>query len=391
MASFGDIPVYAALNDRLRTTSICLSVSYGARFDPPGGGGLAHMIEHVVMSTPCDGPPLSERVERLGGHANAETGLECMLFYAQVDAADADDISEALVRAVTAPEITQEILQSERQAVLQELAAARADPSDVVQDLFLARLFAGHPLGRPVAGTADEINALDLSTVSSGHAGSFLSSPMAIMVVGPRLPAVLAAAPPVTRVPGGRVPQALTPVVRQPPAWADEFSWMCAGARSPGLALPSWEYEVLAHLLGGSPSSLLYRKLRVEQGLAYMFQAWNRGYLESGAWRVLVGTEPANCDPVVDAIAESLEEVAGGGVGEPGIEAARRQARMQLILAMESPLEYARLLGYRWGNGHELVPDSFLPVFDEVTGDALARAARQVLDDLVVVATPERS
>ena len=45
----------------------------------------------------------------------------------------------------------------EKQAVFQELAAADADPSDVVQDAFLAHQFPGHALGRPVGGTRESV------------------------------------------------------------------------------------------------------------------------------------------------------------------------------------------------------------------------------------------
>jgi predicted Zn-dependent peptidase len=378
------------VNERLRTTSMCLSVGYGARNDPVGGGGLAHLLEHLLMSAPHrDGVSFAERVERLGGHANAETGLECMLFYAQVDAVDADDIGRALMEALTVPRITAENLASERHIVLSELAAARADRSDVVQDLFLAKLFPGHPLGRPVAGTPDEVETLTVSQVLAGHADAFLQTPMAMMVVGPRMPASLTEAPKLVDAPAQPEAIALPAVDARPPAWAEEFSWMCVGGRSPGLDKTSCDFEVLAHLLGGSPSSLLYRILRVEKGLAYMFQAWNRSYNEAGAWRVLAGAEPANCAAVVGAVVECLERLAAGQVNARDIQAARLQARMRLVLDMESPLEYARQLGYRWCAGHDLSPETSLAAFDEVGEEGVMCAAKDILGGLVIACAPE--
>ena len=92
MSAMSRMPVASVVDERLRTTSICLGVAYGARHDPENLGGLAHMLEHLLMAAPVDGKgPLVEYIERLGGNANAETGLEHMLFHAQVDAADADE------------------------------------------------------------------------------------------------------------------------------------------------------------------------------------------------------------------------------------------------------------------------------------------------------------
>ncbi|OAR27153.1 hypothetical protein A8W25_02470 [Streptomyces sp. ERV7] len=183
------LPTIALLDERLRTTSICLAVRYGSRHDPAEHGGLAHLLEHTLMSAPLGGrPSFCEQVERLGGHANAETGLDIMLFYAQVHADDADEVARLLHQAVLRPELTDEVLDTERDAVLQELAAAQADPGDVVQDAFLSRLFPAHPLGRPVGGDVGQIRRITLPAVQEGHRTRFLTSAMTLVVTGPRLP-----------------------------------------------------------------------------------------------------------------------------------------------------------------------------------------------------------
>ena len=85
------LPLRTVLDDRLKTTSFCFAVGYGSRDDPAGRGGIAHLLEHLVMSSPLvGGVSFSEYVERRGGQANAQTGMEVMLYHAQVHADDAD-------------------------------------------------------------------------------------------------------------------------------------------------------------------------------------------------------------------------------------------------------------------------------------------------------------
>ncbi|MCW5250341.1 M16 family metallopeptidase [Streptomyces sp. SHP 1-2] len=382
-----------ALDERLRTTSICLAVTYGARHDSAGRGGLAHMLEHLLLSAPVAGVgPLVQHIEGLGGTANAETGLERMLFYAQVAAEDADRVAELLLRAVLEPALDTDTLEAERAAVLQELAAAEADPADVVQDAFLGAVFAGHPLGRPVGGTVPEIAALDLDAVAEGHRERFLAVPMALAVVGPRLPRALAGLSDRPRVvPAPPAPVPLGPVRAEEPAWPDTFGWVAVGGRSQGLADPErHRYTVLAGLLGGSASSVLYQELRVAAGLAYSFQAWDRGYTESGAWRVLMGVESGNGPKAVEIVTRELARLAEEGPTGRHLGAALRNARMSLILDTETPLEHARLLASRalltptpWTVSRELAEIA------AVSGDDVRRAAAELLADPVTVVRPE--
>ncbi|MFD9564464.1 M16 family metallopeptidase [Streptomyces sp. NPDC059994] len=391
------LPTIALLDERLRTTSICLAARYGSRDDPAEHGGLAHLLEHTLMSAPLDGrPSFCEQVERLGGHANAETGLDIMLFYAQVHADDADTVARLLHQAVLRPELTEAVLDTERDAVLQELAAAQADPGDVVQDAFLARLFPGHPLGRPVGGDVGQILRTTLPDVLVGHRTRFLTSAMTLVVTGPRLPRLdgLGRTVPAAAIPP---PAESLPPLAEPadPAvtWPDEYGWVCVGARSTGADDPRRRrFAILAQLLGDSPSSPLYRRLRNEAGLAYTFACWDRGYQEAGAWRVLVGIEPGNGETVVGIVREILAELASAGPDPDDLAAAHRQARMRLILDSESPLDHLRMVAQRsragttaWSLATELA------ALDAVDAEQVRAAAAEVLGELTVVVRPEAS
>ncbi|UXY33129.1 M16 family metallopeptidase [Streptomyces sp. HUAS TT20] len=393
MTSTDQIHLVHALDERLRTTSICLAVAYGARHDPTGHGGLAHVLEHLLMSAPVgDVGPLVQHIESLGGSANAETGLEHMLFYAQVAAEDADEVAGLLLRSLLSPALDPGTLDAERSAVLQELAAAEADPADVVQDAFLGAIFADHPLGRPVGGTVPEITALDLDTVVRGHRERFVTAPMALAVIGPRLPRPLAGLPTERRAalaPPAPVPLGAVRAGR--PAWPDTFGWVAVGGRSQGLADTNrHRYAVLANLLGGSAYSVLYQELRIAAGLAYSFQAWDRGYTEAGAWRVMIGVESGNGPKAVDIVTRELSRLADEGPTDHHLLAALRHARTSLILDTETPLEHARLLASRalrhparWDINRELAEIAAVSATD------VRRAAAELLTDPVTVVRPE--
>ncbi|MEV5148896.1 pitrilysin family protein [Streptomyces sp. NPDC052727] len=395
----GPVPVIALVDERLSTTTVCLASTYGSRHDPAGECGLAHVLEHVLMSAPVGAvPSFSEYVERLGGYANAETGLDRMLFHARVHADDAEEIAGLLYQAVLQPRLGEETLAQEKRAVFRELATAAADPGDVVQDAFLAHLFPDHPLGRPVGGTATDVERMDVAAVAAGHARRLLPASLTAIVVGPRVPEAInplaagidrdvlatigTAAPAPLPLPASGTPE--------PPAWPDEFAWVCAGGRSvPNHDPRRPHFNVLAQLLGSSPSSLLYRRLRGEAGLAYAFQAWNRGYGETGAWRVLAGVEPGNGPDALRVIRTALEEIAADGPKPDDLASARRQAQMRILTSVDNPLECARFLAMRSGGPAAWSPAAEVEFLAGVTGEDLRQAAAQVLDGFRAVVRPE--
>ncbi|MFJ5269774.1 M16 family metallopeptidase [Streptomyces sp. NPDC088358] len=389
------VPLLAVVDERLKTTSICFALAHGSRDDPQGRGGIAHLLEHLVMSCPLggDGPAVSfsEYVERRGGQANALTGLEVMLYYAQMHADDAEDVAAALLRAVFEPVLDNHTLDRERAVVLQELAAAAADPSDVVQDAVLAALFPGHPLGRPVGGEPGQLAAVAAEELTAVHRDRFVRAPGALVVVGTRVPRVLAGA----AVSGAgqpaetvrRVPLGTTGTEDPlPDPDAANFTWLCFGARSPRAGVAGRAaYGVLAHLLGSSPSSLLYRTLRSEHGLSYSFHAWDRGYRESGAWRLLIGTEASAAARVRSLVDGLLTRVAEQGPAPDDFDAAVRQAEMSLVLESETPLEYAKLIAERTcSTGRVWSLEDEIAELRRVGVDEVRRAAAHVRREMLL-------
>ncbi|MFF7749146.1 M16 family metallopeptidase [Streptomyces sp. NPDC007971] len=407
-----DLPVavIGESDGRWRTTTLCLAVDFGSRDDPPGRGGVAHLLEHLLMSAPVDGGhSLSERVERLGGQANATTGLDRMFFQAQVLGDHVPEVARLLTRAVLDPRLDHAVVETERQAVLQELAAAAADPSDTVQDAYLAACFPGHPLGRPVGGSDEAVRALELTDVLGVHREVFLGRRMALVCTGGTAPGEVAehlAGTAVTRVPASApsVPSA-PPVAVEPVAdlaalpWApqgagadpDGFSWLATGSRAPSTGDPRRHaFTVLAHLLGPSPASLLYRRLRGQEGLVYAFYTWSRSYTETGAWRIMAGVENRNLRRAQEVVREVLLEVAGRGPDPEDLAVARRQAVTDLVTTAERPWDHAMTLSQETGLGtRSWSLEDGIRALERVTAEEVRLAAVAVTERQLTVVRPE--
>ncbi|WP_128378869.1 M16 family metallopeptidase [Streptomyces cavernae] len=393
-------------DERRPTTTIGFVVDFGSRHDPPGRGGTAHLLEHLLISARIDGgPSLCERVARLGGQVNATTGLDRMFFQAQVLAGDVAEVIGLMGTALLQPHIDEPVMESERRAVLQELAAAAADPMDQVQEAFLAAVFPGHGLGRPVGGTAEEIRDASVATVMDVYDSVFLRRRMVLVSVGGTSPAELGKLADATPLAGLPVTDTLTPddeplAPLPPPAPPappgqdkDGFSWLAIGGRCPAADDPRRHaYTVLAHLLGSSPGSLLYRRLRAEEGLVYAYYAWGHSYRETGAWRVLAGVENRNLLRAQTVLREVLAGIAADGPEPRDLATARRQAAMEVVLDSEKPWEHTVQLGHQTLLGtRPWDVRSGMQALEQVSSEDVQAAAASINASLVTVVRPEPS
>lgn len=395
-----DLPVVVIgeSDGRWRTSTLSLAVDFGSRDDPSGQGGVAHLLEHLLMSAPLDGGrSLSEHVERLGGQANAITGLDWMIFQVQVLNAHVLEVVGLLTQAVSDPQLDERVFDTERQAVLQELAAAAADPSDTVQDAFLAAVFSGHPLGRPVGGTVENIRDLRLPDVLAVHREVLLRRRMALVCTGGTAPAEVAKH--VVGTTWASVGASRTETLDEPATglWrpqeggSDGFSWFATGSRAPSMSDPRRHaYTVLAHLLGSSPSSLLYRRLRGREGLVYAFYTGARSYTEAGVWKILAGVEDRNLARAQEIVRELLLEIAQHGPDPEDLAVAQQQAVMELVIDAERPWDHALTLRRETELGTRpwSVEDGILSL-KRVTAEEVRLAATTIAERQITVVRPE--
>ncbi|MFJ9556019.1 M16 family metallopeptidase [Nocardiopsis sp. NPDC101807] len=384
------------VDSRLRTTSLCLATDYGAWGDPRGQEGIAHLLEHLLIYTPLrGGHSLSDRVSRRGGYCNAETHADGMVFSVQVHPDDADLALELMLEAVFAPSVDEASLERERQAVLRELAALETDPSDLVQRTFAQRVLGDHPLACPVGGTPASVERLSIGQTLEAHGKLFLDSEFTLVSVGPRAPDAVRTTPG-TPEPGGPVrPEPpstdLSRPWEPPHAWTGDFVWMCVGSAAPPAGSPRRPaFNVLEFMLGSRSTSLLNRALRVDRSLAYVFEAWYRGYSERGTWSVIVGAEAHHGEDILRAVRDCLADVAAGRCGEDFFDVARKQAVMQLVRGSESPFDWALHLAREAKSG-VLGRDVGYETsrLEGVTFEDVRRAAQDILAGLTVVVETE--
>src|SRR6204780_680392 len=158
----GGLRVVTEFLPAVRSVALGIWVGVGSRDEDEAHAGATHYLEHLLFKgtgrrTALD---ISAEMDAVGGELNAFTAKEYTCYYARVLDADLPLAIDVLADMVTGPLIEPKDVDAERGVILEEIAMNDDDPSDTVHEAFAARLFGDTPLGRPILGSVESINAI---------------------------------------------------------------------------------------------------------------------------------------------------------------------------------------------------------------------------------------
>ena len=167
------LKIYTARDTNTSNVTVQVWYKVGAKDDPEGRSGFAHLFEHLMFKATRNLPPetFDRLTEDVGGSNNASTYLDLTNYYETVPAqflermlfAEADRMGSLVVNA--------DVMASERDVVKEEYRLrVLSTPYGRFQRLHApAFIFENSPYRRPGIGSIEDLNAADISDVLRFH------------------------------------------------------------------------------------------------------------------------------------------------------------------------------------------------------------------------------
>src|SRR6201992_914238 len=170
----------------VRSVALGIWVGVGSRDEDHAHAGATHYLEHLLFKGTRRRTALeiSAEMDAAGGEMNAFTAKEYTCYYARVLDADLPLAIDVLSDMVTSSLIESREVDAERNVVLEEIAMNDDDPSDSVHEAFAAQLFGDTPLGRPVLGTVESINAITRDQIHEHYRARYSPEHLVIAAAG---------------------------------------------------------------------------------------------------------------------------------------------------------------------------------------------------------------
>ncbi len=331
-----------------------LSIQCGTRDEGDFHSGIAHFTEHTIFrgTSRKSAHVINGYLDRLGGELNAYTTKEEIVLHATVLKEDLGKAVGLLLELATAPIFPEDEIATEKGVVLDEIASYKDSPADEVYDRFEELLFAGHPLGRPILGTAAAVKKITSQELRSFVRKGFLPEKMALTVVADipearlehtlcKLAETAFGAAPCRQAPMQReasAPPACTPFRRTHDKRNHEVNAVI-GNYAPSLyAGPDRMTAILlGNILGGPASnSLLNDLLRERNGWVYGVESAYTQYADTGILAISFGCDRPNLERCVDGIWTCIGRLQNRPLPESRIKAAKKQLFGQLAISSDN-------------------------------------------------------
>ncbi|MBI1959472.1 MAG: insulinase family protein, partial [Candidatus Rokubacteria bacterium] len=161
------IRVVAESMPHVRSVAVGVWVETGSRVEPEDRGGISHLIEHLVFKGTAtrSAEEIARAIDSVGGHMDAFTAKEHTCFYVSVLDEHLPLAADLLTDILMRPRFAEDDIEKEKSVVFQEIKMVEDTPDDLIHDLFAERVWADHPLGRPILGTWDSVRSFGRETI----------------------------------------------------------------------------------------------------------------------------------------------------------------------------------------------------------------------------------
>ncbi|MFF2928018.1 M16 family metallopeptidase [Streptomyces celluloflavus] len=381
----------------VRSVTFGIWAHVGSRDETPSLNGATHYLEHLLFkgTERRNALDISAAIDAVGGEMNAFTAKEYTCYYARVLDSDLPLAIDVVCDMLTGSLIEAEDVDAERNVVLEEIAMTEDDPGDCVHDLFTHTMLGDTPLGRPVLGTVDTVNALTPERIRRFYKKHYDPTHLVVTAAGnvdhTKVVRLVRRA---FEQAGALDGSAATPVAPR----AGTRTIRTAGAVEllnrkteqahvilgmPGMARTDdrrWAMSVLNSALGGGMSSRLFQEVREKRGLAYSVYSYTSGFADCGLFGVYAGCRPGQVHDVLGICREELDKVASDGLTDDEIRRSIGQLRGSMVLGLEDTGALMHRLGKSelcWGE--QMSVDEMLDRIAAVTPDEVREVARDVL------------
>jgi predicted Zn-dependent peptidase len=343
----------------------CIIINSGSRDEKAEQSGLAHFIEHLVFkrTEKRNTNQILNRLESVGADLNAYTTKEYTCIHASFLNPYLDRTLELFNDIVFHSTFPEDELEKEKGVILDEIASYQDQPEEAIYDDFEDLMFAGHPMGRNILGSAESVASLQKSDIKKFIAENYHTDKIVVAVIGNYSlnQVVKVGAKHYSDIPENlhkrqRVVPVKLPVFEQVQSRPIAQAHTVLGCQAYSLHdnLKTGLLLLNNHFGGTGMSSVLNLQIREKYGIAYTIESGFSPLTDTGIFTLYFGTDIEKVDKARTLIDKEFRKLREKPLTDIQLQKAKNkfigqialgeENRIGLIISMaKSLLEYDRI------------------------------------------------
>ncbi len=342
------LKVAAVEREGLAYITLKLYIKAGSYFDPPGKEGLSCITGRMLMrgTRSRTYTRLIEEVEQWGASLSVESTPDALVISGTVLTTNFASFMDVVSDILINPTFPDEELKKVKEQVLSEIASIHQDPRQLASYLYVRELYRDHPYNHLSPGLPESVKRITKEDVLDFYRKRIVPEGTVAAVVSGFSPEDVVK----------RIEEALREwrgrAVKEQVRWPEEFrqtlvviydrpDYVQAQIRFGNISVPMKQYRAPAFgfvnsLFGGSFTSRLMRRIRVEEGLTYGISSSFNPSMYGGDFTVSTFTEVERTGRLVEAFFEEVERIRKEGVRDQEVERTRNFLTGLYPISLES-------------------------------------------------------
>lgn len=364
----------------------------GSRDETEAEHGIAHFIEHTIFkgTEKRNVFQVLNRLENVGADLNAYTTKEETCIYASFLCEHYDRTLDLFQDIFFHSIFPEKELEREKQVVVDEIRSYQDAPDEQIFDDFEDLVFAGHPLGKNILGTAKSLKKLKQADILRFIHNNYRLSEVVIASVG--------------KIDFTRLVRIVHKYFSDHPGRGQSHPRIAFRDYQPFIKIqrkktsqvhcivgaPAYEYGherrismgLLNNILGGPiMNSRLSLALRERNGLTYNNESNYTAYSDAGIVHIYFGTDPINYEKALVILHKELKRLREEKLSPVQLRTVKKQIIGQLAIAQESNLAAMLAVGksYLLQNRYDPV-EAIIDRIGSTTAEELIEIANDIFD-----------
>lgn len=341
--------------DTVRSVAIGIFVKNGSINEDEKTNGISHFIEHMLFkgTKTKTARDIAEEMDNIGGQLNAFTSKEYTCYYARVLDEHIDKAVDMLLDMLLNSKFDEEDIKKEAKVILEEIDMYEDSPDDIVFSKLHQKMWQNKPIGNTVLGTKDNISRFKREDFLRYMQKKYVAENIVVAIAGNfdkdlTLGKIKASLEKLPKGDKNTEADLVYDCVKSNVKIAKDIEQLHLCLAFNGISLKSkynYTMSLFNTIFGGGISSILFQKVREENGLAYSIYSYNSSYVNNGLFNIYVGLNRTQIAKTMDIIRKEIKELKKMGISDAQILKTKEQLKSNYIMGLESTSNIMSSLG----------------------------------------------
>lgn len=379
----------------VNSVSVGIFVLNGSRNECPELNGISHFIEHMLFkgTNSRSSKEIVEAIENVGGQLNAYTSKESTCYYVKTLNTHMDLCFDILSDMLFNSKFSEEDIEKEKAVVIEEINMGEDTPEDLLADVYAETCFGKDSLGLPILGTKDIVSSFTHEKLIKYKDERYTPHNSVLSICGnfdvKVLKELIEKYFSCWESKSEIITDYSTPkILCDFHSKEKNIEQVHINLGLKGLPIGhkyGYSLVLLNTILGGGASSILFQKLREEQGLCYNVASYPLSFKNIGILNLYVGVAPSNVEKSLDIIKREIDKFKKFNISEEQLQINKEKIKANYMLSSESTS--SRM----FNNGKSMLflgkvntPEHIINKVDSINRDGLAYVLENCFKDGVI-------